>query len=79
MNRPLPLEISAFELPLGISSDLLWEGGGTDVFWNHTLNILNTELWTLNYAIVSQEILLRKLLQVAELSQNKLTKFWINC
>ena len=35
---PQPSEITAFEspLPLGISNDLLWGGGGMDIFWNHT-------------------------------------------
>ena len=41
MNPPYPLEITAFEppLPLGISNDLPWGGGGEgmDIFWNHTL------------------------------------------
>ena len=38
---PTPPEISAFEppLPLGISSDLPWGGGGMDIFWNHTMCI----------------------------------------
>ena len=33
MNPPYPLEITAFEppLPLGISNDLLWGGGGMDI------------------------------------------------
>ena len=37
---PLPSEISAFEPPfsLGISSDLPWEGGGMDIFWNQTFH-----------------------------------------
>ena len=37
---PYPSEIAAFEptLPLRISNDLPWGGGGgKDIFWNHTL------------------------------------------
>ena len=37
---PYPLEITPFEppLPLGISNDLPWGGGGMDIFWNHTIS-----------------------------------------
>ena len=42
MNPPYPSEITAFEppLPLGISNDLPWGGGGgvgMDIFCNHTI------------------------------------------
>ena len=41
MNPPLASEITAFEspLPLAISNDLLWGGGGMDIFWNHTIHV----------------------------------------
>ena len=47
MTPPYPSEITAFEppLPLGISNDLPWGGGGgMDIFWNHTLL-----LWQFNH------------------------------
>ena len=43
MNPPLASEITAFEspLPLTISNDLPWGGGGggMDIFWNHTIHV----------------------------------------
>ena len=42
MNPPLASEITAFEspLPLAISNDLPWGGGGVmDIFWNHTIHV----------------------------------------
>ena len=43
MNLPLASEITAFEspLPLAISNDLPYVGGGggMDIFWNHTIHV----------------------------------------